>query len=203
MYAIVEIAGQQFKVEKKQEIFVHRLEAKEGSKVEFSDVLLIDNDGKVNVGTPTISGAVVSAKVMEHMKGDKVLVFKKKRRKGYQKLNGHRQYLTRIQISDILEKAPKAAAKKEEKETKAEAKPAAKKETTDKKAAPKKETTAKKAAPKKETTAKKAAPKAKPAAKKEPKADKPAAKKTAAAKETKPKATPKAKKADDNKKEEK
>jgi len=87
MYAIVEIAGQQFKVEKKQEIFVHRLEDKEGSKVEFSDVLLIDKDGKVNVGTPTVKGALVSAKVLEHMKADKVLVFKKKRRKGYQKLN--------------------------------------------------------------------------------------------------------------------
>jgi large subunit ribosomal protein L21 len=79
MYAIVEIAGQQFKVEKKQEIFVHRLEEKEGSKVEFSDVMLIDNDGKINIGTPVIKGAVVSAKVLEHMKGDTVLVFKKKR----------------------------------------------------------------------------------------------------------------------------
>lgn len=201
MYAIVEIAGQQFKVEKKQELFVHRLEAEEGAKVEFSDVLLIDNDGKVNVGTPTIGGAVVSAKVLEHMKGDKVLVFKKKRRKGYQKLNGHRQYFTRIQINDILENVPKAAAKKEEKDTKAEAKPAAKevapkKEATAKKATPKKETAAKKAAPKKATTAKKAAPKAKPAAK-------PAAKKAAPAKAAKPKAAPKAKKADDSKKEEK
>jgi large subunit ribosomal protein L21 len=114
MYAIVEIAGQQFKVEKKQEIFVHRLEGKEGSKVEFSDVLLIDNNGKVNVGTPNIKGAMVSAKILEHLKGDKVLVFKKKRRKGYQKLNGHRDMLTKVVIESILEKAPKAAAPKAE-----------------------------------------------------------------------------------------
>jgi large subunit ribosomal protein L21 len=177
MYAIVEIAGQQFKVEKKQEIFVHRLEEEEGSKVEFSDVLLIDNDGKVNVGTPTVENAVVSAKVLEHMKGDKVLVFKKKRRKGYQKLNGHRQYMTRILINDILEKAPKAAAPKVEKEEKKETAPKAVAKPAAKKAAPKAE--AKKAAPKAE--AKKAAPKA----------------------EAKPKAAPKAKKADEEKKEDK
>lgn len=192
MYAIVEIAGQQFKVEKKQEIFVHRLEEKEGAKVDFSDVLLIDNDGKVNVGTPVISGAVVSAKVLEHVQGDKVLVFKKKRRKGYQKLNGHRQQFTKIEISDILEKAPKAAAKKEEKEAapKAAAKPAAKKEV-------------KKAAPKAETAEKKAAPKAKPAAKKAAPKPKAETKKAAPAKEAKPKAAPKAKKADEEKKEDK
>lgn len=192
MYAIVEIAGQQYKVEKKQEIFVHRLEEKEGAKVEFTDVLLIDNNGKVNIGTPVIKNAVVSAKVLEHLKGDKVLVFKKKRRKGYQKLNGHRQYLTRILINDILEKAPKAAAPKKEE------KPASEK----KEAAPKAE--AKKAAPKKAaTTAKKttAKPKAeKPATKAAPKK---AAPKATAAKESKPKATPKAKKADEDKKEEK
>ena len=111
MYAIVEIAGQQFKVEKKQEIFVHRLEEKEGAKVQFADVLLIDNNGKVKVGTPKVEGAAVSAKVIEHMKGDKVLVFKKKRRKGYQKLNGHRQYFTRLVIDDILENVPKSAPK--------------------------------------------------------------------------------------------
>ena len=154
MYAIVEIAGQQFKVEKKQEIFVHRLEAEEGSKVEFSEVLLIDNDGKVNVGTPMVKGALVSAKVIEHMKGDKVLVFKKKRRKGYQKLNGHRQYMTRILINDILENVPQKAAPKAVKEEKMESapkatpkaavKPEAKKEV--KKAAPKKEVAKKPAA---------------------------------------------------------
>jgi len=201
MYAIVEIAGQQFKVEKKQEIFVHRLEDKEGSKVEFSDVLLIDNDGKVNVGTPMIDGAVVSAKVLEHMKGDKVLVFKKKRRKGYQKLNGHRQYMTRILINDILENVPKKAAPKAVKEEakevapKAEAKPKATAKPKAEKPAAKKEV--KKAAPKKETAAKKPAAK-KPAAKK-PAAKKAAPKKAAPKAAAKPKAAPKAKKADEEK----
>ncbi len=101
MYAIVEIAGQQFKIEKDQKVYVHRLNAEEGAKVEFNQVLLIDNDGKVKVGMPTVSGAKVSATVLNHLKGDKVLVFKKKRRKGYQKLNGHRQYLTQIEINQI------------------------------------------------------------------------------------------------------
>lgn len=104
MYAIVDIAGQQFKVEKNQELYVHRLEGKEGSKVEFDQVLLIDNGGKVTVGAPKIDGAKVDAKIISHLKGDKVLVFKKKRRKGYQKLNGHRQYMTKIQIENITGK---------------------------------------------------------------------------------------------------
>jgi len=104
MYAIVDIAGQQFKVEKNQELYVHRLEGKEGSKVELNQVLLIDNGGKVTVGAPKIEGAKVDAKIISHLKGDKVLVFKKKRRKGYQKLNGHRQYLTKIQIENITGK---------------------------------------------------------------------------------------------------
>ena len=101
MYAIVEIAGQQFKVEKDQQIFCHRLEAEEGSKVDFDNVLLTDNDGKVSVGAPAIKGAKVSASVVRHLKGDKVIVFKKKRRKGYKKKNGHRQYLTEIKIDNI------------------------------------------------------------------------------------------------------
>ena len=101
MYAIVEIAGQQFKVEKDQQIFVHRLKEDEGSKVDFDNGLLIDNDGKVNVGAPAIKGAKVSASVVRHVKGDKVIVFKKKRRKGYKKKNGHRQYLTEIKIENI------------------------------------------------------------------------------------------------------
>ena len=101
MYAIVEIAGQQFKIEKDQKIFVHRLNAEEGAKVEFNQVLLVDKDGKVQIGKPTVSGAKVSATILTHLRGDKVLVFKKKRRKGYQKLNGHRQYLTRIEINNI------------------------------------------------------------------------------------------------------
>ena len=112
MYAIVEIAGQQFKVEKDQKIFVHRLEAEEGKKVSFDKVLLIDTGSKISVGDPVVKGATVSAKVISHMKGDKVLVFKKKRRKGYQKLNGHRQYLTQIQIEGISEKG--GVEKKEE-----------------------------------------------------------------------------------------
>ncbi|WP_299583160.1 50S ribosomal protein L21 [uncultured Sunxiuqinia sp.] len=102
MYAIVEIAGQQFKVEKDKKIFVHRLQEEEGASVEFSNVLLVDNDGEVKVGTPKVDGAKVSAKVVEHLKGDKVIVFKKKRRKGYKKKNGHRQYLTQIQIEEII-----------------------------------------------------------------------------------------------------
>lgn len=101
MYAIVEIAGQQFKVEKNQQIFVHRLETKEGGKVTFDNVLLVDNDGKVEVGAPTVNGIKVTAKVLEHLKGEKVIVFKKKRRKGYQKSNGHRQYLSKIEIQEI------------------------------------------------------------------------------------------------------
>ena len=103
MYAIVEIAVQQFKIEQDQQIFVHRLEAKEGSKVDFDKVLLMDNAGKINVGAPVIKGAKVTAKVLEHLKGDKVIVFKKKRRKGYKVKNGHRQYLTKIEILKIDE----------------------------------------------------------------------------------------------------
>ncbi|MCC7331425.1 MAG: 50S ribosomal protein L21 [Flavobacteriales bacterium] len=135
MYAIVEIAGQQFKVEKDQRLFVHRLEDKEGAKITFDKVLLIDNDGKVNVGAPVVAGASVTAKVLEHLKGDKVLVFKKKRRKGYQKENGHRQYLTQIKIEAISEKgaAKKAETKTEVSEEAAPVKkaaaPKAKKET--------------------------------------------------------------------------
>ena len=101
MYAIVDIAGQQFKVEKDKKIFVHRLENEEGSSVTFDKVLLVDNDGKVAVGAPKVDGASVTAKVLSHLKGDKVIVFKKKRRKGYQKSNGHRQYLSQILIEDI------------------------------------------------------------------------------------------------------
>jgi large subunit ribosomal protein L21 len=181
MYAIVEIAGQQFKVEKDQQIFVHRLDNEEGSKVEFDKVLLIDNGGKVNVGAPAISGAKVTAKVLGHMKGDKVVVFKKKRRKGYKVKNGHRQSFSQIEIQSIVEKG--ATAKKAA--PKAEAKPVAKKATAAKKdAAPKKataaKTTAKKdAAPKKAAAAKpKAAAAKKPAAKKATTAKKTAAKKT-------------------------
>lgn len=102
MYAIVEIAGQQFKVEKGSKLFVHRLEGEEGTDLEFEKVLLVDNDGKVKVGTPLVKGAKVSAKVLTHLKGDKVTVFKKKRRKGYKVKNGHRQYLSQVEIIDIV-----------------------------------------------------------------------------------------------------
>jgi len=182
MYAIVEIAGQQFKVEKDQQIFVHRLDNEEGSKVEFDKVLLIDNGGKVNVGAPAISGAKVTAKVLGHMKGDKVVVFKKKRRKGYKVKNGHRQSFSQIEIQSIVEKG--ATAKKAA--PKAEAKPVAKKATAAKKdAAPKKATAAK-------TTAKKdAAPKKAAAAKPKAAAKKPADKKATTAKKTAAKKTDK------------
>ena len=102
MYAIVEIAGQQFKVNKDQKVYVHRLRNAEGDKVTFDKVLLLDNNGAVTVGAPAINGASVEAKVLKHLKGDKVLVFKKKRRKGYKVKNGHRQYLTQIVIESII-----------------------------------------------------------------------------------------------------
>lgn len=104
MYAIVEIAGQQFKVERGQRVYVHRLEANEGANVEFNQVLLMDNNGKVSVGNPTIDGAKVAATVVSHVKGDKVAVFKKKRRKTYQKWNNHRQQFTEILIQGVLGK---------------------------------------------------------------------------------------------------
>jgi large subunit ribosomal protein L21 len=136
MYAIVEIAGQQFKVEKDQQIFVHRLEGKEGSKVNFDKVLLTSDGKKVEVGAPAVKGVSVSAKIVEHLKGDKVIVFKKKRRKGYKVKNGHRQALSKIQIEGIgaSKAAPKAAANKEE-APKAEAKASTAKSATKKPAA--------------------------------------------------------------------
>jgi len=101
MFAIVTIAGQQFKVEKDQEVFVHQLAANEGDNVSFTDVLLLNNDGKVTVGAPTVSGCKVNATVINHQKGDKVIIFKKKRRKGYRKKQGHRQSFTKIKIDSI------------------------------------------------------------------------------------------------------
>ncbi|MDR1860892.1 MAG: 50S ribosomal protein L21 [Bacteroidales bacterium] len=102
MYAIIEIAGQQFRVEKDAKVFVHRLEVEEGGNVEFDRVLLLDNEGVVTIGTPVVDGSKVTAKVLKHLKGDKVIVFKKKRRKGYRKKNGHRQFLSQIQIESIV-----------------------------------------------------------------------------------------------------
>ncbi len=101
MFAIVNIAGQQFKVEEGQQIFVHRLEANEGDRLTFSEVLLVDNGGSVQVGRPTVAGAGITASVLGHVKGDKVVVFKKKRRKTFRKKNGHRQQFTKIQIEQI------------------------------------------------------------------------------------------------------
>jgi large subunit ribosomal protein L21 len=101
MYAIVEIAGQQFKVESGRKLYTNRLKGEEGASLSFDRVLLTDNDGQVNVGSPVVEGAKVEAKIVRHLKDDKVIVFKKKRRKGYDKKNGHRQCLTQIQIESI------------------------------------------------------------------------------------------------------
>ena len=149
MYAIVEIAGQQFKIEQDQQIFVHRLDAKEGSKLDFDKVLLMDNAGKVNVGVPVIKGAKVTAKVLEHLKGDKVIVFKKKRRKGYKVKNGHRQYLTKLEILKIDEnvKSDKKSAPNMQAEKVPAKKTAAKKQVATK--SPAKKAVTKKASVKK------------------------------------------------------
>ena len=120
MYAIVEIAGQQFKVAQDQKVYVHRLKGEEGSKVTFDNVFLLDDNGTISIGAPAIKGAEVTAKILGHLKGDKVIVFKKKRRKGYIKKNGHRQALTEIQIESIAASGAKKAAPKKA-ETKAEA----------------------------------------------------------------------------------
>ena len=122
MYAIVEIAGQQFKVSKDQKVYVHRLPEEEGNAISFDKVLLLDDNGTVTLGAPAIDGASVEAKILRHLKGDKVIVFKKKRRKGYKKKNGHRQSLTQIIIEGIVSSgAPKkAAAPKKETAPKAE-----------------------------------------------------------------------------------
>ncbi|WP_127137299.1 50S ribosomal protein L21 [Flagellimonas oceanensis] len=136
MYAIVEMAGQQFKVAKDQKVYVHRLQEDEGKKVTFDKVLLLEDGGNVTIGAPVIEGAAVEAKVVKHLKGDKVIVFKKKRRKGYQKKNGHRQYLTEIVVEGIVAKGAKKAAPAK---AKAEAKPAAEPKAEKKAEAPKKE----------------------------------------------------------------
>lgn len=101
MYAIVEINGQQFKVAQNQEIFVHRLEGNAGDAVSFDKVLLIDNNGAIQVGLPVLEGAIINATIVDHMKGDKVIIFKKKRRKGYKVKNGFRQSYTKIKIEGI------------------------------------------------------------------------------------------------------
>jgi len=140
MYAIVEISGKQFKVEKKQKLFVNRLDVAEGKKISFDNVLMVNDGSKSSVGTPNVSGVQVDAKVLKHLKSDKVIVFKKKRRKGYKVRNGHRQAITEIEISDILTGvSKKTTAKKAEAPKKAEAK----KTVATKKAEPKKASTKK------------------------------------------------------------
>jgi large subunit ribosomal protein L21 len=178
MYAIVEIAGQQFKVEEGKKIFVHRLDAENEKEIEFDQVLLIEDKGKIIIGEPTIKDAVVEGKVVDHVRGDKVIVFKKKRKKGYRIKNGHRQNFTQVEIISIREQGIRKPAKKEaapagEKVTEAvagseanvaEKKPAVKKATPAK--AQEKSSAAKKAPAKKESAVKKPAAK-KPAKGKE------------------------------------
>lgn len=159
MYAIVEIAGQQFKVQASQKLKVHRLELEEGKHVELDNVLLVSDGKKTSIGTPVVDGARIAAKVLAHSKGDKVLVGKKKRRKGYQKLNGHRQALTELWVEAILGKGEKFDASKSTAPKPVAEAPAVKKTKVEKAVAtPSKKAPAKKAAPKK-AAAKKAAPK--------------------------------------------
>ncbi len=212
MYAIVDIAGQQFKVEKDQKVYVNRLDAEEGSKVDFDKVLLIDDDGEVQVGLPVLNNFVVSASVISHLKGDKVKVFKKKRRKGYQVLNGHRQSLTQLLIESIGEGKAKAkiSAKKEAEPKPTVAEKPKSEKVTEAKASGQKKPVAKKPAAdtikaekpaiaKKTSTEKKAdTPVAKATPKKE---TKPVAKK--AASKAKKEAAPKAKAAPKKKQEKK
>jgi large subunit ribosomal protein L21 len=183
MYAIVDIAGQQLKVEENQKIFVNRLEGKEGDKVDFDKVLLVDNDGKIEVGSPTVANTIVSATILSHMRGNTIKVFKKKRRKGYQKLNGHRQHLTQLQIESIgdgtvVRPAKKAAEPKKvvAKETVKDTEPKAAKTADTKKTSAAK--TVKKTAPAKKPTESKPVKAATDKKKAEPKAEKKTAKTT-------------------------
>ena len=133
MYAIVEIAGQQFKVSKSDKLFVNRLSKKEGEKISFDNVLLIDDGKNVKVGEPKLSGAIVNAKIITHLKGDKTIVFKKKRRKGYRVKNGHRQFLTELLIEDVSENGAKTNVKSKTKELKSNSKDLKSKKTSSKK----------------------------------------------------------------------
>jgi large subunit ribosomal protein L21 len=160
MYAIVEIAGQQFKVEEGKKIFVHRLKAEDGKQIDFEKVLLIEDDGKITIGEPVIKDAKVEGKVVNQVRGDKVIVFKKKRKKGYRVKNGHRQNFTQVEIISINGKSsPKKQAVK-----KVAAEAPAKEPVAEKKVAEKKKTAAKKEETKK-SEVKKTAEK-KPAVKK-------------------------------------
>jgi large subunit ribosomal protein L21 len=185
MYAIVEIAGQQFKVEEGRKIFVHRLEAEEGKQLEFDKVLLIEDEGKITIGEPTIKDAFVEGRVLDHMRGDKVIVFKKKRKKGYRIKNGHRQNFSEVEIISINGKgSPKKAAPKKE-ESKVADVIVAEEKVKEKKAAVKKPAAAKEA-PVKKATEKKVAEKKvaeKKVTEKKAAAKKPAVKKPAKGKE--------------------
>ncbi len=173
MYAVVKTGGKQYKVAKDDKIVVDRLEAEAGSALVLDEVLMVANGDQVNVGSPTVKDAVVGATILRHTRGDKIMVFRRKRRKNFRRIRGHRQDLTLIQITDIAPDGKlKPAAKKAE-----TAKPAAKKAGTDKAPAAKKATSAK------------------PAAKKAATSDKPAAKKTSAAAKKPAKASAKADKA--------
>jgi large subunit ribosomal protein L21 len=186
MYAIVEIAGQQFKVEEGKKIFVHRLEAETGKEVEFDKVLLIEDDGKIIIGEPVIKDARVEGKILDQVRGDKVIVFKKKRKKGYRIKNGHRQNFTQVEIISIKEKADKKPVKKAEK----------KEETLVAEAVPEKTIAAETKAPVKKPASKKSAPEkvskestpVKKTVTKKSGTEKPAAKKPAAKKPAKGKA---------------
>lgn len=196
MYAIVDVAGQQFKVEKDQKIYVHRLEGNEGDVVEFDRVLLIEDGDKVLIGEPILEGALVSGKIISHLKGDKVKVFKKKRRKGYQVLTGHRQQMSQILIENILEKGgvkkEKARKATDKPEAKAKAKTPAKSKTPEPEKAPGKVTAEKAKAEPKTATAKPKAPakkstakaSRKPQTKASPAKKKPAAKSEGTSKKT-------------------
>lgn len=170
MYAIVEIAGQQFKVEEGKKIFVHRLETEKDAILEFDKVLLVEDNDKILVGEPAIENFIVEGKVLDHVRGDKVIVFKKKRKKGYRVKNGHRQNFSQIEIIGIGERGTivrKETPKKEKVKKIIAPVPAAENKTKEKKSAAKKQAVKKEeAAPKAKKTAEKKEAEKKPAAKK-------------------------------------
>ena len=165
MYAIVEIAGQQFKVEQGKKIFVHRLEVKKEEQMEFDKVLLIEDEGEITIGEPTIKGAIIEGKIVDHMRGDKVIVFKKKRKKGYRVKNGHRQNFTQVEIISINGKRLPEKAAPKKKEAEVVDVEVAEQPVKEKKSPAKKTTAKKEKAPEKKTAEKKTAEK-KPAARK-------------------------------------
>lgn len=180
MYAIVEIAGQQFKVEEGKKIFVHRLETEKDAILEFDKVLLVEDNDKILVGEPAVENFIVEGKVLDHVRGDKVIVFKKKKKKGYRVKNGHRQYFSQIEIIGIGEKGTivRKETPKKEKVKKTVTPESAEEPAIEKKSKEKKSATKKPAVKKEE-----AAPKAKKTAEKKEAEKKPAAKKASKKKE--------------------